>query len=97
MKDMGAFIRGEYSLFTPLPEAALQAERQQKQEAKEKKQALTDQGATRPTSGTPDAPKDRLTAAARALAKKRPATGQEDRDGQFNLFFVPPATPPNTC
>ena len=38
MRDLGAFIRGEYSLFTPLPEAALEAERQKEQQRKEEKQ-----------------------------------------------------------
>ena len=34
LRDMGAYLRGEYSLFTPLPEAVLQEERQKKAGAK---------------------------------------------------------------
>ena len=43
IEDMGAYQRGEYSLFTPLPEETLRAERQKreaaKKEAKEKQDA----------------------------------------------------------
>ena len=93
LKDMGAFVRGEYSLFTPLPEAVLEAERQQKQAAKEmkKEQRQNSQRAVGTVSRTSDAPGDRLAAAARALAKKSQTAAQEDQDGQFSMFSMPPA------
>ena len=85
LQDMGAFIRGEYSLFTPLSEAVLEAERRQKQAAKEGKEEQG-QSNRRAASEPPPASGDRLAAAARALAKKMPAVDKEDQDGQFNLF-----------
>ena len=84
LTDMTAFRRGEYSLFTPLPEAVLEAERQKKQAEKEAKRNAP--APQRTTSEAPPVSGDRLAAAARALAKKRPAAAQEDQDGQFSLF-----------
>ena len=46
IEDMGAFQRGEYSLFTPLPEETLRAERQKKEAAKK--------GAKEQTGKVPD-------------------------------------------
>ena len=89
LTDMTAFRRGEYSLFTPLPEAVLEAERQKKQAEKEARRK--DPEPQRTTSEAPPASGDRLAAAAHALAKKRPAAAQEDQSGQFSLFST--ATP----
>ena len=89
LRDMETFTRGEYSLYEPLPEAVLQAERQKKQVAKEvKRKAPAPQ---RTTSEAPPASGDRLAAAARALANKRRTPAQEDQSGQFSLFS--PAAP----
>ena len=89
LRDMETFTRGEYSLYEPLPEAVLQAERQKKQVAKEvKRKAPAPQ---RTTSEAPPASGDRLAAAARALANKRRTQAQEDQSGQFSLFS--PAAP----
>ena len=88
LRDMEAVTRDEYSLYAPLPEAVLQAERQAKQAAKEQKKA---QGRTAPTPPkAPDAPGDRLAAAARALGKKKQPRTQEEPDGQisFDLFIA---------
>ena len=91
LRDMEAFTRDEYSMYAPLPEDVLQAERQAKQAAKEaKRKAPTPQ---RTTSEDPPASGDRLAAAARALAKKRPTAAQEDQDGQFNLFSAAAPVP----
>ncbi|MDE7244107.1 MAG: hypothetical protein K2O18_09045, partial [Oscillospiraceae bacterium] len=104
LQDMGAFQRGEYSLFTPLPEEVLRAERQAKRAAKENRK---DNTSKRPDSKTPDVPGDRLAEAARALAKKmqKDTNITEDEDGQITLDFSaaptaesqnPPVPPPNT-
>ena len=95
LQEMAQFLHGDYSLFSPIPEEMLQAKRQAKQAAKEKKleRAITDQGGIRTIPEAPAAPGDRLAAAARALAKKRQTTAQEDQDGQFSLFSVPSTAP----
>ena len=88
LQDMGAFVRGEYSLFSPLPESALAAERQTKQAAKEQKKARTAPASPK----APDAPGDRLAAAARALARKTQPKVGEHEAGQLDLFsMVSPA------
>ena len=80
LRDMEMFRRGDYSLYDPLPEDVLQAERQAKEA---KRTARAPQGTT---SEAPPASGDRLAAAARALAKKRPVAAREDKSGQFSLF-----------
>ena len=84
LRDMEAVTRDEYSLYAPLPEDVLQAERQAKQAAKEAKRKAP--APQRTTSEAPPASGDRLAAAARALAKKKPAAAQEDQGSQFSLF-----------
>jgi hypothetical protein len=84
LRDMEAFKRDEYSLYAPLPESVLQTERQAKQAAKEAKRKAPAPQHT--TSEAPPASGDRLAAAARALAKKKPAVAQEDQGSQFSLF-----------
>ena len=79
VQDVAAYQRGEYSLFTPLPESVLQAERQKRQSGKEVKQSAPRK---------PEAPVDRLTAAARALSKKKEALLPEDGDGQISFDFT---------
>ena len=76
LEDMGAFQRGEYSLFTPLSAEILQAQRQKKQEAKE-----TDKKEKEPVG--------ELEAAARALAKKQKKKVREAADGQLSFDFAP--------
>ncbi len=82
MRDMGAFVRGDSPLFSPLPESALQAEREVKERSREKSQ---------PTQKTvvPDVPGESsgdLAAVARALASKRKPEAEAQGDGQFSLF-----------
>ena len=89
LRDVGMYQRGESPLFTPLPEAVLEAERQKKQAAKEAKRKAP--APQRTTSEAPPASGDRLAAAARALANKRRTPAQEDQSGQFSLFS--PAAP----
>ncbi len=85
MRDMGAFVRGESPMFTPLPESALQAERRVKERNRKKGRTVQKDAA----ADTPEAAGEAtgsLTAAARALASKRkPEIGARD-DGQFSLF-----------
>ena len=88
LRDLGAFLHGEYSLFTPLPEAALEAERQKEQQRKEdkretRKPAKENRSEPEPAPGT-------LAAAARALARKLPAKTGEEPSGQFSLFQADP-------
>ncbi len=98
LTDMSAFRRGEYSLFAPLPETVLQAERLAKQVVKEaKRNTPTPQ---RTGAEVPDAPEGELTAAARALAQKMQPNMREGEDGQLSLDLFgapdpePPAPPP---
>ena len=73
--NMGAYQRGEYSLFTPLSAETLQEQRQKKKEAEKssaKKEAK---------------PLDELEAAARALAKKQRQKAKEDSNGQLSFDF----------
>ena len=83
LDDMAAYQRGEYSLFTPLPEYALESERQKKQEAK--------QEAKQPRQKKE--PEGELAAAARRLAKKRNPAAMETPEGQLtlDLFMGSPA------
>ena len=84
LRDMEAVTRDEYSLYAPLPEDVLQAERQTTQAAKEAKRKAP--APQRTTSEAPPVSGDRLAAAARALAKRKPAAAQQDQGGQFSLF-----------
>ena len=72
LEQMGAYLRGEYSLFTPLPETVLQGERQKKQEQKEPAARQKE-----PLSG--------LAAAAKALSRKKQPAPREEADGQLTL------------
>ena len=87
LRDVGMYQRGESPLFTPLPEAVLEAERQKKQAAKEAKRKASAPQHT--PSEAPPASGDRLAAAARALGRKIRPKEREDEDGQFNLFSNP--------
>ena len=89
IEDMGAYQRGEYSLFTPLPEETLRAERQKREAAK--KEAKEKQDASRKEKE----PLGELEAAARALAKKQknlakeqPGKVKERPDGQLTFDFM---------
>ena len=87
IRDMGMFIRGEYSLFTPLPAAVLEEERRRIEERKAAKQE--ERKATKHGVGSKDAPEVKegsLAAAARALAQKQPRTAGEQSNGQFSFF-----------
>lgn len=79
LDKMAAFLRGEYSLFTPLPEAALQAERQEKREQKKE---------TSPKAEKAPASDRRLEDAARALSKKQRRNIREQTDGQLSFDFA---------
>ena len=82
IKDMGAYQRGEYSLFTPLPEETLRAERQKREAAK--KEAKEKQNAPKKEKE----PAGELEAAARALAKKQKGKVKERADGQLAFDFA---------
>ena len=79
LDKMAAFLRGEYSLFTPLPESVLQAERQQKQERKKE---------PRPKPEKAPSSDRRLEDAARALSKKQRSATREQADGQLSFDFA---------
>lgn len=83
LRDMAAYQRGEYSLFTPLPEETLQAERAKKQAAKDAKKA--ERKAVRTEKPAPD---DELAAAARALTRKQRTKTRERNDGQLTFDFA---------
>lgn len=76
IRDMGAYQRGAFSLFSPLPAEQLQEERQQKEAAKKKRT---------PELDAP--PADDLAAAARALSRKKPSKTKETSDGQLTFDF----------
>lgn len=82
LRDMAAFQRGEYSLFTPLPVETLEAERQKKQAAKQEKTARKQ--IVEPPPG------DELAAAARTLAaaRKKQTKTRERYDGQLTFDFA---------
>ena len=94
IRDMAAFQRGEFSLFTPLPEGTLGAEPQKKQDAKKAKSV--------PKKETEPTPVNELEAAARALARKSKVKTRERKDGQLTFDFAAmrvaeleePPTPP---
>ena len=81
LRDMEAFKQDEYSLYAPLPEDVLQAERQAKQAAKEAKRTASTPKRTSLQPPPPDTPEGELTAAARALAEKMQVEAQENADG----------------
>ena len=91
LQKMGAYLRGEYSLFTPLPDAVLQEERQKRQEQKEKEKPSAAKQKKEPASG--------LAAAAKALSRKKQPAPREDNEGQqltldmFGLLSEPAAPP----
>ena len=99
MRDMGAFVRGDSPLFSPLPESALQAEREVK-ERNRKKDQTPEQGAVTDAPEPPGEASSDLAAVARALASKRKPEATVARalaskrkpeatvrgDGQFSLF-----------
>ena len=98
LRDVEAFRRGEYSLFKPLSEAELEAERQAKQVAKEARKAEQEaqraeqsQRILQAQQETQEEPEGKLAAAARALRKKIQPQELEDDDGQisFDLFSAP--------
>jgi len=74
LRDAEAFKRGEYSLYTPLPEEILQAERQSRQARNQVKRAagkgVQKRSAAQPKQEAPSEPEGELAAAARALAQK---------------------------
>ena len=89
IEEMGAYQRGEYSLFTPLPEEAMGREGQKREAVR--KEAKEKQSAT----GEGKEPLGELKAAARALAKKqknpakgRPGQVKEGVDGQLSFDFL---------
>ena len=86
MRNLAAFLRGEYSLFKPLPEAELEAERRQRQEKKQEKGAVSRLPETGSSEQEPAPAPGTLAAAARALARKHPAQTGEDPSGQFSFF-----------
>ena len=80
LRDMGMYVRGEYSLFQPLPEEVLEAERRIRQTLDDNDKVSGDV----PT-GTDDQTVD-LNKAARALARKQKPSANEEQSGQFSLF-----------
>ena len=80
LENMTAYTDGRYSLFTPLPEEVLQAERQKKQAGKKAKGTAKDKKAAEPV--------DELEAAARALARKQRTKTRERSDGQLTFDFA---------
>ena len=93
MRDMGAFVRGDSPMFSPLPESALQAEREVK-ERNRKKDHATEKGAVTDAPETPGETSGDLAAVARALASKRKPEAGEQGDGQFSLFSSGQAAEP---
>ncbi len=91
LRDLGAYQRGDSPLFTPLPESALEAERQERQAAQEARKAMKAQR----TPPAPKEPEGKLAAAARALAQKMPPQAVQEDDGQisFDLFSAQPPAP----
>ena len=94
LRDISAFARGESPLFDPLPEKALQAERELEQarkeaEAKERRPARAEKSTDgkEPAAGT-------LATAARALSKKQKAQEAEMGGEQLSLdMFMQPGPP----
>jgi len=73
LRDMGAYLRGEYSLFTPLPGAVLQEEREKRQAEKQRAVKQMEE----PVSG--------LAAAAKALSRKKRSGAREEEAQQLTL------------
>ena len=94
LRDMGFYVQGEYSLFKPLPEKVLQAERDlaeaRKKVKREARQAGMvdddDEDASEDESSESGGRTVDLRKAARALARKQKPKENEDASGQFNLF-----------
>ncbi|MBQ9720771.1 MAG: hypothetical protein IJV64_08765, partial [Oscillospiraceae bacterium] len=95
LRDMGFYVQGEYSLFKPLPEKVLQAERdleaERKKAKREARQAgMVDDGddeeAPDAEQSEQDVPTVDLRKAARALAQKQKQKANEEPSGQLNLF-----------
>ena len=94
LRDISAYARGESPLFDPLPEKALQAERELEQvrkeaEAKERRPAR----AEKPTDGKEPAA-GTLAAAARALSKKQKSQEAEMGGEQLSLDMLMQPEPP---
>ena len=94
LRDVGMYQRGESPLFTPLPEAVLEAERQKKQAEKEARKAEREAQKAKQAQNSaqaPEEPEGKLAAAARALGRKMRPQAVEDDDGQitFDLFSAP--------
>ena len=89
LEDMGAFVRGEYSLFQPLSASVLEAEKDRSRRRKEAEKEAKRQ--ERQTAETPKErqPEGELEKAARALAKKQRAqvATRQEMDGQLSLDF----------
>ena len=85
IRDMGAFVRGESPMFSPLPESALQAEREIRERSQKKEQA-TEKDTVPDVPETPGEGFDDLAAVARALASKRKPEAGIQEDGQVSLF-----------
>lgn len=82
IEDMGAYQRGEYSLFTPLPEETLRAERLKREAAKKEEKEKQN------TAKKEKEPVGELEATARALAKKQKGKVKERADGQLAFDFT---------
>lgn len=94
LRDISAFAHGASPLFDPLPEKALQAERELEQvrkeaEAKERRPARAEKptDGKEPTAGT-------LAAAARALSKKQKSQEAEMGGEQLSLDMLMQPEPP---
>lgn len=85
LRDMGAYVRGDSPLFTPLPEKALQAEREVIARYRQKNRAA-EKSAAADTAEAPETASSELAAVARALASKRKPVAEAQNDGQFSLF-----------
>ena len=106
LRDVEAFRRGEYSMFKPLSEVELEAERQARQAQKEARKAEREAQKAEQARQIRQAqqegqtePEGKLAAAARALRRKMQPPVAEDDDGQisFDLFSAPApeaSTPP---
>lgn len=93
LRDMGAYVRGDSPLFTPLPEKALQAEREVIARCRQKNRAA-EKDAAAATAEAPEAASGELAAVARALASKRKPVAEAQNDGQFSLFSAGQAAEP---
>lgn len=99
IEDMAAYQRGEYSLFTPLPEEILQRQRDEarrEKEAEKAKRAVEVESAKNERAQAESTSEKRdekpsiyeLDAAARALARKQRGKTKEGVDGQLVLDFA---------